>query len=709
MCVLFPGSLILSQNDSGHQLQMDVNSTKLPRAVTLNPSALVFALTKDKAGDKEKFDAIFTWVASNISYNYAAYFSANGSSETNIKRLLKSKTGICLDYATLMDTLCELAGISNVTVYGYVRDELSDMNDSLYFDNHAWNAVKLNGQWYVYDVTFAVGERQREWTRFSKRVIKWREKFPVKYKRKRYRRYAVPFVDECGIADTVSGAAYYYKQRIGNRLLRYIISRFKLKTKVLFINKINEDYYLCEPRKFFMTHLPDDPRWSLLTPTTLKHFEQDSGYYFFNDSTMRTQVRAGVICPECDAYASADAIEQIKQLRKASLKLNHRNFFMPAYGEFKIGQHFAAEADRVEDSLAKVSALDSAMFYFSTMKQHTRQAYKSVDLDFVEQSTKNRKKLRLALDDNAATYYFIRNRTNSILLQQRKIREIVNRAKAGLSKHHRVRKQIGRLRSDIQPQKNSRVVETLKQRLEVEKDSLNVKIDFLTTVVSQLQHRADSLLNNLSLNIWQKVLYMDTLGKPISERTRLRIFLKDNYKKEIKDINLHLEYLKKDFVAELDNAVLLPSQGMNDVFKELFSIMDKRYNFQKTLYINTILRVKYGMEAPETLSAFKSEWTEQQKEYMCWLKRKGPLLKATRDGINTLRGAQSSLTSLVYEENYVERARTHVVTQELLRRKKKYRHISVANGYVARMALNSVRKTKRDYLNMLKRERRKKK
>ncbi len=695
---------------NNYQLNYSKTDIHQPKEVEESPSALVMALTKNKNGDKEKFDAIFAWVASNISYNYQQYFSSDGSVESNVKRILKNKSGICLDYAALMDSLCALAGLTNVTVYGYVRDNISDVNDSLFFDNHAWNAVKLDGDWFVYDVTFASGKEKRDWTKFSKRILKWRDKYPAKYKRKRYRiRKRFFAFDECNGLQVTKSPAYYYKQKLSNRMIRFLIGLFPLKIKREFINEIIEEYYLCEPDKFLITHLPDDPCWALTSNVTRNTYEKDSAYYFFNETTLKTQNRVGVSCPSCDTYVSSDDFTKTKTLREETKRLNNRNFFMPSYCEYKIALHYNNQAELANDSLTKVSLLDSSMLYYSLMKQNIRKAYKTVDEEFVLQTAKNRKKQRLALDNTSSTVFFIRNRVNITMQQQRKVTEVYNKARANKNKYNRNREQIDRLKEDITPIVKSKVNDKIKQQIQADITDLKSKIDYLTQSIETQRLKADSVLTNLALNVWQKVLYNDTLTIPIANRTRLRYLLRDNYKKDIVDINQQMDEVKRTYAINIDNTVYTPSQAFNDICNQLFLDMDKRYGLQKTLFHSTILAVKYGMENPTQLTTLKIEWETQQKEMSCWLVYNFPQLKATQSGFEGLREKQRTILHLLNTENEVERYRTHEIAKELLRRKKKYRHIAVNNSSVARINLSKVKKIKREYLNYLKRERKKKK
>ena len=53
--------------------------------------------------------------------------------------------GICLGFATTFQLLMDLAGIECITVIGAAYDSTAD---------HAWNMVKLDGEWYCVDVTW---------------------------------------------------------------------------------------------------------------------------------------------------------------------------------------------------------------------------------------------------------------------------------------------------------------------------------------------------------------------------------------------------------------------------------------------------------------------------------------------------------------------------------------------------------------------------
>jgi Transglutaminase-like superfamily len=245
-----------AQELSGDIINVKTN-THLDRKNQANAIEIINQLTKYKTSDKDKFDVIFSWVAKNINYNINSFYTATNSGPEEIKKILEKRNTICLGYAQLMDTLCELAGITNVTVFGYAKDMYYDVNDSIYGHNHAWNAVKLDNLWYVYDVTWSNGVTDYVLTNKSKLITKLLAKFPEKYKKKkikiprkfRYKSFCKEKIEP----------AYYYKRRFFNTLLRNRLSLLTITVLKKYFKGISTNYYLSNPELFSASHVPDDP------------------------------------------------------------------------------------------------------------------------------------------------------------------------------------------------------------------------------------------------------------------------------------------------------------------------------------------------------------------------------------------------------------------------------------------------------------------
>jgi len=149
-----------------------------------NLPELSYKLTSHLTTDAERFRAIYRWVCGNISNDYRLYFKnhrkrqrfQNDSLKLKawndefkkvlFKKLLKKNTTICTGYAYLVKELCNLAHLDCEIVQGYGRTSMTTI-ETLTLPNHTWNAVKLDGKWYLSDATWASGIPNPETNRFE--------------------------------------------------------------------------------------------------------------------------------------------------------------------------------------------------------------------------------------------------------------------------------------------------------------------------------------------------------------------------------------------------------------------------------------------------------------------------------------------------------------------------------------------------------------
>lgn len=132
------------------------------RALASDPDAylddLVAVLTNGIEGDSLKAKIIHDWLADNIQYDVAAFYADNipDQGATDVLRTGKS---VCQGFANLFERMCTLAGIECVTISGYGRGYgfAPSRPEDPSKENHAWNAVRLCGQWRLVDVTWDAG------------------------------------------------------------------------------------------------------------------------------------------------------------------------------------------------------------------------------------------------------------------------------------------------------------------------------------------------------------------------------------------------------------------------------------------------------------------------------------------------------------------------------------------------------------------------
>ncbi|WP_299246805.1 transglutaminase domain-containing protein [uncultured Aquimarina sp.] len=151
------------------------NIAQLNKGVSLeNLPVLAHQLTSKLPNDVEKFRAIYSWVCQNIKGDNKQFTAVNKKREklrhdsisfmkwnheykkVVFKKLLKHKKTMCTGYAYLIKELCFLANIPCEIIDGYGRSVESNIKE-LEMANHSWNAVQLNGKWYLCDATWASG------------------------------------------------------------------------------------------------------------------------------------------------------------------------------------------------------------------------------------------------------------------------------------------------------------------------------------------------------------------------------------------------------------------------------------------------------------------------------------------------------------------------------------------------------------------------
>ncbi|AXT19825.1 hypothetical protein D7030_01555 [Flavobacteriaceae bacterium AU392] len=135
---------------------------------------LAYKLTSDLDTDVEKFRAIYMWVTANIANDYNFFLKHKAKTlrykedslkleywnekfrKKLFKKLLKQQKTICTGYAYMVRELSKLANLNCQIVNGFGRVSATDIER---FDtpNHSWNAVKLEGKWYLSDPTWASG------------------------------------------------------------------------------------------------------------------------------------------------------------------------------------------------------------------------------------------------------------------------------------------------------------------------------------------------------------------------------------------------------------------------------------------------------------------------------------------------------------------------------------------------------------------------
>lgn len=221
--VLFCTFNSYAQNFEG----VDAKVSKYPKSFA-STDKFAAQVVSDFTREDEKARAIFTWIATNVKYDYAAYgvnerpvaYSYRTEEEKLEKqkkfkddlatKTLKSKKAVCQGYSTLYQNVAQKSGLEAEIVTGTSKSHPAHIGKAPGASDHAWNVVKIDSKWKFVDSTWGAG--------------------------------------------VVTGE------------------------KPVFTFKFNDGYFFPDPDIFFLNHFPDDKKW-LLTQKSEKQFEQLPLYY----------------------------------------------------------------------------------------------------------------------------------------------------------------------------------------------------------------------------------------------------------------------------------------------------------------------------------------------------------------------------------------------------------------------------------------------
>ncbi|MDD1723367.1 MAG: hypothetical protein LUQ15_07925, partial [Methanothrix sp.] len=142
--------------------EIDAHALAAPASAEMSVSSLAAYLIEPAANDREKARAIFRWICENIDYDLGSYFTGRLGS-TNSTDVLKSRSSVCSGYSDLFSALAGEAGLETVEIRGYGKGYSYRPGQRFSGPyNHAWNAVKINGSWYLMDPTWGAGYLGRD-------------------------------------------------------------------------------------------------------------------------------------------------------------------------------------------------------------------------------------------------------------------------------------------------------------------------------------------------------------------------------------------------------------------------------------------------------------------------------------------------------------------------------------------------------------------
>lgn len=146
--------------------KVDSFAISIGKADSLTIPLLTQKLTSRYSDPVLKTRAIYTWIAHNISYDCPAYHVAS-KRKVKPEDIFRERKGVCEGYANLFMEMCSYANVQCLTISGHARNGRMPVGSG--GEPHAWNAVRINDQWQLIDVTWGAGYTDNKVKTFTHR------------------------------------------------------------------------------------------------------------------------------------------------------------------------------------------------------------------------------------------------------------------------------------------------------------------------------------------------------------------------------------------------------------------------------------------------------------------------------------------------------------------------------------------------------------
>ena len=160
ICVSFSTSwcLVCSAHDLSPQqiAAIDAHVLAAPASDESDRKLLVAYLTEGLHSDTEKVRAIYRWITDRISYDANAFLSGR-MEDMSVDDVMKKRLSVCFGYSNLFEKMTKEAGIEVKSISGYAKAYGTSQGQHFDKPNHAWNAVRINGSWFLVDTTWGAG------------------------------------------------------------------------------------------------------------------------------------------------------------------------------------------------------------------------------------------------------------------------------------------------------------------------------------------------------------------------------------------------------------------------------------------------------------------------------------------------------------------------------------------------------------------------
>lgn len=143
-----------------------------------SPEKLAKQIESDFATDLEKVRAVYYWLSTNVAYDMDEFrrgsrlqqfqYSTEEEKQEKLNQLndriisttLIANKAVCEGYAQTFHKICSLLQIESQVIPGFSKTDFRDIALERAIGDHAWNAVKIDGEWKLLDATWSAGATQ---------------------------------------------------------------------------------------------------------------------------------------------------------------------------------------------------------------------------------------------------------------------------------------------------------------------------------------------------------------------------------------------------------------------------------------------------------------------------------------------------------------------------------------------------------------------
>jgi hypothetical protein len=135
---------------------VDLRVRNLPPEANENFDSLAASLFAISENQWELARAIFVWIADNIAYDSEAFFAGTIPPYQPVSVMQRGRA-VCEGYSRLYLALARSTGLVVDQVSGYAKGYGHQTGEPVRNSNHAWNRVRIYGDWILIDPTWGAG------------------------------------------------------------------------------------------------------------------------------------------------------------------------------------------------------------------------------------------------------------------------------------------------------------------------------------------------------------------------------------------------------------------------------------------------------------------------------------------------------------------------------------------------------------------------